>query len=97
MTDTVAHDLKSPITSIRGTLESVLSARPNEKWRDSVGDAVEGLDRLLNVLDTTLDVAEAQAGALRLDRSAVDLSVVVRQMVNLYQPAMEESATRVES
>jgi len=41
-------------------------------------------------LDTTLDVAEAQAGALRLDRSAVDLSVVVRQMVNLYQPAMEE-------
>lgn len=90
VTDTVAHDLKSPITSIRGTLESVLSERLNEKWRDSVGDAVEGLDRLLNVLDTTLDVAEAQAGALRLDRSAVDLSVVVRQMVNLYQPAIEE-------
>jgi len=90
VTDTVAHDLKSPITSIRGTLESVLSEKSNEKWRDSVGDAVEGLDRLLNILDTTLDVAEAQAGALRLDRSAVDLSLVVRQMVNLYQPAMEE-------
>jgi signal transduction histidine kinase len=90
VTDTVAHDLKSPITSIRGTLETILSDEPNEKWRDSLGDAVEGLDRLLSVLDTTLDVAEAQAGALRLDRSAVDLSVVVRQMVNLYQPAMEE-------
>ena len=41
-------------------------------------------------LDTTLDVAEAQAGALRLDRSPVDLSAVVRQIVDLYQPAMDE-------
>ncbi len=63
---------------------------PNEKWRDSVGEAIEGLDRLLHVLDTTLDVAEAQAGALRLDRSAVDLSDVVRQLVDLYHPAMDE-------
>jgi len=90
VTDAVAHDLKSPVTSVRGTLESLLSGAPNEKWRDSVGEAVEGLDRLLSLLDTTLDVAEAQAGALRLDRSAVDLSLVVRQMLDLYRPAMDE-------
>ena len=42
------------------------------------------------MLDTTLDVAEAQAGALRLDRSPVDLSAVVKQLVDLYQPAMDE-------
>jgi signal transduction histidine kinase len=91
VTDAVAHDLKSPVTSIRGALESVLSSsEPNEKWRDSVGDAIEGLDRLLSALDTTLDVAEAQAGALRLDRITVDLAAVVRQLVDLYQPAMDE-------
>ena len=60
MTNTVAHDLKSPVTSIRGALEFLLSGEPNEKWRDSVSDAVEGLDRLLSTLETTLDVAEAQ-------------------------------------
>ncbi len=90
VTDAVAHDLKSPVTSIRGSLESVLFSEPNEKWRDSVGDAIEGLDRLLNALDTTLDVAEAQAGALHLDRSTVDLSAVVRQLAELYMPAIEE-------
>jgi signal transduction histidine kinase len=91
VTDAVAHDLKSPVTSIRGALESALSSsEPNEKWRDSVGEAIEGLDRLLSALDTTLDVAEAQAGALRLDRSAVDLAAVVRQLVDLYQPALDE-------
>ena len=90
VTDAVAHDLKSPVTSIRGNLESLLSGAPNEAWRDSVGEAVEGLDRLLSLLDTTLDVAEAQAGALRLDRSAVDISAVMRQMLALYQPSMDE-------
>jgi signal transduction histidine kinase len=90
VTDAVAHDLKSPVTAIRGSLESVLFSEPNERWRDSVGDAIEGLDRLLNALDTTLDVAEAQAGALHLDRSTVDLSAVVRQLADLYVPAFEE-------
>jgi signal transduction histidine kinase len=90
VTDAVAHDLKSPLTSIRGALESILSSEPNEKWRDSVGDAIEGVDRLLNALNTTLDVAEAQAGALRLDRSMIDLSAAMRQVADLYHPALDE-------
>ncbi|HEY6293462.1 MAG TPA: ATP-binding protein [Terriglobia bacterium] len=90
VTDSVAHDLKSPVTSIRGTLEGALSAENGEHWRDTVGQAIEGLDRMSTLLNTTLDVAEAQAGALRLDRAPVDLREVVTQLVGLYQPAMAE-------
>jgi signal transduction histidine kinase len=90
VTDAIAHDLKSPVTSIRGALESALSNESNEQSQDAICEAIEGLDRLSNLLNTTLDVAEARAGALRLDRIAVDLSVVVRQLVDLYRPAMDE-------
>jgi signal transduction histidine kinase len=90
VTDAVAHDMKGPVTSIRGTLESALCRDHNISWRDDVGEAIEGLDRLLSLLNTTLDLAEAQAGALHLDRSAVDLSNVVRQLADVYQPAMVE-------
>lgn len=90
VTDAVAHDMKGPVTSIRGTLESSLCKEPNSQWRDDVGEAIEGLDRLLQLLNTTLDLAEAQAGALRLDRSTVDLSDLVQQLADLYQPAMAE-------
>lgn len=90
VTDSVAHDLKSPVTSIRGTLERSLSVENGEHWRDAVGQAIEGLDRVSALLNTTLDVAEAQAGALHLDRAPVDLREVVTQLVNLYQPAMAE-------
>jgi len=90
VTGTVAHDLKSPITLIRGTLESALCKEDNEKWRNSVGEAIEELDRLLQLLDTTLDLAEAECGALHMNHSPVDFSDVVRQLADIYQPAMAE-------
>jgi signal transduction histidine kinase len=90
VTGGIAHDLKSPVTLIRGTLESALCDEGNERWRDSVGEAIEGLDRLQQFLNTTLDLAEAEAGALHLDLRPVDFSDLVRQLVDIYQPAMAE-------
>src|SRR3984957_7774792 len=97
VTGSVAHDLKSPVTLIRGTLESALCNEGNEKWRESVGEAIEHLDRLLQLLNTTLDLAEAEAGALHMERGPVDLSDVVRQLVDIYQPAMAERHHEVTS
>ncbi len=90
VTGSVAHDLKSPVTLIRGTLESALCNERNDQWRDLVGQAIEDLDNLLQLLNTTLDLAEAEAGALRLDRVPVDFSDIVRQLIEIYQPAMAE-------
>ncbi len=90
VTGAVAHDLKSPVTLIRGTLESALCNETNEKLRDSVGEAIEELDRLSQILDTTLDLAEAEAGALYMNHAPVDFSGVVKQLVDIYQPAMAE-------
>jgi signal transduction histidine kinase len=71
-------------------LESALCDERNDTWRDSVGEAIEELDRVLQLLNTTLDLAEAEAGALHMTRSPVNLSDVVRQLVDIYQPAMAE-------
>jgi signal transduction histidine kinase len=90
VTDSVAHDLKSPITSIRGNLEVALSNGENGKWRESVGEALEGLDRLAQTLNTALDISEAGAGVLRLRREEVELAPLVQQLVDLYQPSMAE-------
>ena len=90
VTGAVAHDLKSPVTLIRGTLESALCNEGDEKWREWVGEAIEELDRLLQLLNTTLDLAEAEAGALHMHRGPVDLSEVVKQLVDIYHPAMAE-------
>jgi len=90
LTDSVAHDLKSPVTSIRGSLEVALSDGTHGHWHERVAEAIEGLDRLSQLLNTTLDLAEADAGALQTRKETVELSEVVRHLVELYKPAMAE-------
>lgn len=91
VTESVAHDLKSPVTSIRGSLEVALTEK-DDGWQEMVAVAIEKLDRLLQTLDTTLDLAEAGAGALQLRREPVNLSQLVSQLVASTDP--EASPTR---
>ena len=65
------------------------------QWHECVAEAIEGLDRLSQLLNTTLDLAEADAGALQTQKESVELSEVVRQLVDLYQPAMAERGHEV--
>ena len=51
VTDAVAHDLKSPVTWIRGRLEVALSNSDDSSWRDPVAEAIEGLDRMALLLE----------------------------------------------
>ena len=95
LTDSVAHDLKSPVTSIRGGLEVTLSDGNQGRWREGVAEAIDGLDRLSQLLNTTLDLAEADAGALQTRKEPVELSAMVQQLVALYQPAMSERGHEV--
>ena len=90
LTDSVAHDLKSPITSVRGSLEIALSLDNPEQSAELVARAIEHLDRLSEVITTSLDVAEANAGALRLHREPVDLTELVNRVAELYAPAFAD-------
>jgi len=90
LTDSVAHDLKSPITSARGSLEIALSLDDREQSQELIASAIENLDRLSGVITTSLDLAEADGGALRLHRESVDLSDLVQRVAELYAPAFAE-------
>ncbi|MBV8632731.1 MAG: HAMP domain-containing protein, partial [Silvibacterium sp.] len=90
LTDSVAHDMKSPITSVRGRLEAALSTDDQNASRELVAGAVESLDRLSEIVTTSLDVAEAEAGALRLRRERSDLADLIHRVAELYAPAFNE-------
>jgi signal transduction histidine kinase len=96
ITDSLAHDIRSPITAIRGKLETSLANDVGEDHTESIVSAIEELDRLTEFLNTSLDVAEAKADALRLSRTEVDLDVLVRGMVDLYEPSMSDKGLAVQ-
>ncbi len=96
MTDSLAHDLRSPLTAIRGRLETALAGDVRVDHAESIVTAIDELDRLTEFLNTSLDVAEAKADALRLSRTEVDLDNLLRGMIDLYEPSMSDKGLGIQ-
>jgi signal transduction histidine kinase len=95
ITDSLAHDLRSPLTAIRGKLELSLSSDHRGDQSEPIVSVIEELDRLTDFLNKSLDVAEAKADALRLARSEIDLDELLRTMIDLYEPSMLEKSIQI--
>jgi signal transduction histidine kinase len=96
ITDSLAHDLRSPLTAVRANLEIALTVGPRSEEAEGIVSAIEDLDRITDFLNKSLDVAEAQADALRLKRVSLDLDELLRSMVDLYEPSMSEKGLRIQ-
>jgi signal transduction histidine kinase len=73
VTDSLAHDLRSPLTAIRGKLERSLSSVTQIEQAEPIVSVIEELDRLTDFLNKSLDVAEAKADAALIHRMVANL------------------------
>jgi signal transduction histidine kinase len=91
MTDNIAHDLRSPISRIRGFAEMTLTTRGSlDEYETMAANTIEECDRLLGMINTMLDITETEAGAGRTTREAVDLSALVQDARELFQPLADD-------
>jgi signal transduction histidine kinase len=96
MTDNIAHDLKSPITRIRGQAELALTGGGSlTEYETMAGSAVEECDRLLEMIDTMLFISRTEAGVTQPRLQALDLAAVVRDAGRLFQALADEKRIRL--
>jgi signal transduction histidine kinase len=89
--DNVAHDLRSPLARLRGVAEMTLQAEAHDvQYREALAGCIEESDRIQKLLDSLMDISEAETGTMRLQLERVAVLDAIDEVVDLYQYVAED-------
>ncbi len=91
MTDHIAHDLRSPLTRIRGHAEVTLTtAKSLAEYETMAAGAIEECDRLLDMINTMLLISKTESGMDAFFAEDINLSALVQGACELFLPTAED-------
>jgi signal transduction histidine kinase len=91
VSDNIAHDLKTPLNRLRNRVEEALREPYDEAvTRETLQRTIEEADGLIKTFNALLSIARLEAGAGGENREKLDISALVRDVAELYEPVAEE-------
>jgi signal transduction histidine kinase len=94
--DNVAHDLRTPLARLKATAESALQGPPATRGR-ALESCLEETERIQTMLNTLMDISEAETGVMRLERRRVQLAGLIDDLRDLYGYVAAERGISLEA
>jgi signal transduction histidine kinase len=89
--DAVAHDLRTPLMRLRVSASRALgSGAAAPECREALSDCLEEADRVRNMLDSLMDISEAEAGVMVLHLESVPVASLFNGVVDLFGDVADE-------
>jgi signal transduction histidine kinase len=89
--DNIAHDLRSPLARIRGIAEmNLLKEKSIGDYKEMAASTIEECDTLIGMINTMLDITEAEAGVNVVIAEEFELVALIREACELFGPIAEE-------
>lgn len=91
VSDSIAHDLKTPLTRLRNKLEQMQNSKMSAKALNTgLSEVIDDSDQLIKTFNALLMISRVEAGSQIAEFEPVDLSLLAADIAELYEPVCEE-------
>jgi signal transduction histidine kinase len=91
LTDSLAHDLRSPVGRLRARVDAALAAQDDTRREVLLAGVVAEADALMRMLTTVLEIGRSEAMASRNQFASLDPGALIAELAEMYEPLAEEA------